>query len=43
MAMSDEVKELLAKQIPEPSLPVQENPVVKFLEDLLARIEDLEN
>lgn len=41
--MTDEVRELLAKQIPEPSLPVSLNPVVLFLEGLLEQIADLES
>lgn len=41
--MDEKLKELIIKQLPEPSKAVQEHPLVAFLEDLLARVEELED
>ncbi|MFA5626232.1 MAG: hypothetical protein WC965_01990 [Thiohalomonadaceae bacterium] len=38
MKLPDDVKKLIETNVPEPNLPVGENPLVKFLEELLALI-----
>lgn len=40
--LTDRLELLITHQVPEPALPVQDNPLVDLLKEIIARIEALE-
>lgn len=40
MELPKEVEQLIIANVPEPSLPASENPLVKWLKELLAQLEN---